>query len=137
MVKSRFIAFVGNLPYDVTIEKIKEFFQCLGEGIEVRMRFDKAGKFRGFCFVECPTNDQYQKLIKMHHLKLLGRKINVEISAGGGGNSETRKNKIKQKNEKISKYRKSLHESMKKSPSAKQHPTQVTKKAKVNHDTDA
>ena len=115
MVKNRFIAFVGNLPYDMKKEKIQEFFQCLGE-VEFRMNFDKEGKFKGFCFVECETNEQYQKLIKMHHLKLAGRKINVEISAGGGGNSSTRKEKIKQKNEKINKYRKSLHESIKKHP---------------------
>ena len=118
MVKNRFIAFIGNLPYDVTKEDIASFFQCLGD-IEIRMRFSEDGKFRGFCFIECSTNEQFQKLLKMHHLKLKGRKINIEMSAGGGGNSASRKQKIKQKNEKINKYRKSLHDIVSKIPATK------------------
>ncbi|OMJ65480.1 hypothetical protein SteCoe_38138 [Stentor coeruleus] len=111
MVKNKFIAFVGNLPYETTEEELKEFFKGLGE-LEIRMRYSKEGKSKGFCFVECKDNGQFQKLLKMHHLKLNGRKINIELSAGGGGNSKARKDKIIKKNEKITKFRQSLHENM-------------------------
>jgi RNA recognition motif. len=113
MVKNRFIAFVGNLPFDTTKEDLQSFLKCLGD-VEIRMNFEENGKFKGFCFVECSDNEQFQKLIKMHHLKVKGRKVNIELSAGGGGNSKSRKNRIKEKNQKIQKYRKSLHSIVKK-----------------------
>ena len=113
MVKSKFIAFVGNLPYETTEKDIKDYFSCL-EKFEVRMRFTPEGKSKGFCFVEVQDQSTFQKLLKLHHSKMSGRKINVELSAGGGGNSEKRKAKIKQKNQKITKFRKSVHEGAKK-----------------------
>ena len=113
MVKRKFIAFVGNLPYNTSEEDVKEFFKCLGE-VDIRMRHDEKGKFKGFCFVECGNNDQFQKLLKMHHLKLKDRKVNIELSAGGGGNSKARREKISKKNEKITKFRKSLHDGLQK-----------------------
>jgi nucleolar protein 6 len=39
--------------------------------------------------------------LKMHHTEILGRKINVEATAGGGGKSEARVKKIKEKNSKL------------------------------------
>jgi hypothetical protein len=39
--------------------------------------------------------------LKMHHTEILGRKINVEATAGGGGKSEVRVKKIKEKNSKL------------------------------------
>ena len=124
MVKNRFIAFMGNLPYDTKEESIQEFLKGIGK-VDVRMNYSKEGKFRGFCFVECCDNSQFQKLLKMHHTKLGGRKINVELSAGGGGNSSSRKQKISKKNLKIKKYRKSIHESLKKVSENKQ--TQISR----------
>lgn len=113
MVKSKFIAFIGNLPYDTTEDQIKSHFSCLSK-FDLRMRYTPEGKFKGFCFIEVQDQSLFQKLLKMHHSKLAGRKINVELSAGGGGNSASRKAKIKQKNDKITKFRKSLHEGAKK-----------------------
>ncbi|CAG9318743.1 unnamed protein product [Blepharisma stoltei] len=107
MVKKRFIAFIGNLPFDLTENDLKEFFSPI-EDIQIRMRHNKEGKFRGFAFAECTNNDQFQKLLRMHHLELKGRKVNIEMSAGGGGKSEARKQKIKKVNEKITKFRKTI-----------------------------
>lgn len=125
MVKSKFIAFVGNLPYETTQEDLEEFFKCLGK-VDIRMRHDESGKFKGFCFVECSENQQFQKLLKMHHLKVRGRKVNIELSAGGGGNSKDRKEKILKKNQKITKFRKALHDNVQKSKPS------VNKKPKKN-----
>lgn len=41
----------------------------------------------------------------MHHTILKDRKINVEISVGAGGNTEKRKEKIKEKNKLLRKQR--------------------------------
>jgi nucleolar protein 6 len=114
MVKKKFIAFVGNLPYEATDKDISDHFSFLGDRFELRMRYAPDGKSKGFCFIEVGDQNDYQKLLKMHHSKLLGRKINVELSAGGGGNSSQRKSKIKKKNEKFEKYRKSIHENAQK-----------------------
>lgn len=40
-------------------------------------------------------------MLRYHHTILNDRKINVEVTAGGGGNSETRKSKIKLENDKV------------------------------------
>ena len=38
--------------------------------------------------------------LRMHHTEIRNRKINVELTVGGGGNSEARIQKLKEKNEK-------------------------------------
>jgi len=109
MVKSRYIAFVGNLPFDTTEEELKDYFKCIGD-LHIRMRHSKEGKFRGFAFVECENNDQFQKLLLLHHQSFKNRKVNIELSAGGGGNSNSRKSKISKKNQKLLKYRQKIFE---------------------------
>ena len=41
----------------------------------------------------------------MHHTKIDGRKINVELTAGGGGKSEARMAKIQDKNAQVAQQR--------------------------------
>ena len=57
--------------------------------------------------------------LRMHHLELRNRKINVELTVGGGGNSETRKLKLKEKNEKKDERQKKRIEEDKKKKSGK------------------
>lgn len=97
----RFILFVGNLPYKVTEEDINTHFKnCKPSSI--RLRTDK-----GCAFVEYKNDDlkeskrQMDIALRLHKSTLGGRKINVELTAGGGGNSQDRKEKIKAKNEKL------------------------------------
>lgn len=122
MVKNKFIAFVGNLPYGATDKDISDHFNFLKDRFELRMRYTPEGKPKGFCFIEVQNQSDFQKLLKMHHSELLGRKINVELSAGGGGNSQSRKLKIKKKNEKFDKYRKSIHKSAQKFKESNKNP---------------
>ena len=44
--------------------------------------------------------------LRMHHTEIRNRKINVELTVGGGGNSEARIQKLKEKNEKVLEERK-------------------------------
>ncbi|AOA61761.1 40S ribosomal subunit biogenesis protein [Komagataella phaffii CBS 7435] len=101
----RFILFVGNLSFKCTEEDLKNHFKnCSPDTI--RPRLDK-----GFAFLEFKQDDvnvrkRMDIAISMHHTVLNDRKINVELTAGGGGNSTTRLEKIKGKNDKLLQERK-------------------------------
>ena len=109
MVKTRRIAFVGNLPYDCSREALQQFLSCAGE-IQIRLPTNKDGKPKGFAFVECDSNEGFQKLLRLHHQMFKGRRLNVELTAGGGGNSQARRAKIKRSNAKMQKFRQKLFE---------------------------
>ena len=90
----RYILFVGNMPYDVTEEQIKQHFKS-AEPSSIRIRQ------KGICFLEFSGENaaaQMHQALQLHHSTMKNRRINVEFSAGGGGNSAHRKDKIKQKN---------------------------------------
>jgi hypothetical protein len=42
-----------------------------------------------------------QRALRLHHTLLDNRRINVEVTAGGGGKSENRTAKIKMRNDKL------------------------------------
>ncbi|OMH80637.1 putative RNA-binding protein [Zancudomyces culisetae] len=93
-VKRRFLAFVGNLSYDTTREDIEKFFKA-ARPTSVRLITDKnTGKSKGFGFLEFRYSTDLDKALKFHKMELDGRKINVEFTVGGGGNSQNRKDKI-------------------------------------------
>lgn len=107
----RFIVFVGNLPYTATKEKIEKHFAAVHPK-SVRHLTDKAtGKSRGTAFVEFEGYDHMKTALRtMHHTTFEdgtkeGRKINVELTAGGGGNTKDRKAKIYEKNHKLTEQR--------------------------------
>ena len=49
---------------------------------------------RGIAFIEFPNSTLLQQALKLHHTDLDGRRINVELTAGGGGSGQVRKEKI-------------------------------------------
>lgn len=119
--KSRFIVFVGNLPYSATVPQIQEHFAAL-QPTAVRLLHEKTNpsKSRGIAFVEFAGYDHMKTCLRtMHHSTFTGtasnprtgktypdeRKINVELTAGGGGNTTARKDKIRAKNEKLNEER--------------------------------
>ncbi|KAI6247725.1 hypothetical protein HI914_04238 [Erysiphe necator] len=110
--KSRFIVFVGNLPYTATKDSIMSHFSKL-KPLSVRhlTKKEDSSKSRGIAFVEFENFDTHKTALKiMHHSifddgKSEPRMINVELTAGGGGNTEDRKTKIKVKNEKLNEER--------------------------------
>lgn len=118
----RFICFVGNLPFSATVEQIRDHFKKLEPNI--RLSTDKkTGRGRGFAFLEFDSYDKMKTCLKTYHHSVFnperegvaekdkkgsvdrGRKINVELTAGGGGKSGQRKDKIVAKNKKLEQER--------------------------------
>ncbi|KAI0119710.1 hypothetical protein F4814DRAFT_413051 [Daldinia grandis] len=115
--KVRFIVFVGNLPYTATPAQITAHFSAV-HPTSVRLLHDpRTRKSRGIAFVEFARYDHMKSCLKtMHHTTFTcaapgkagrpeERRINVELTAGGGGNTDHRKEKIRAKNEKLDEER--------------------------------
>jgi nucleolar protein 6 len=116
--KQRFIVFVGNLPYTASTSTIRSHFSKLAP-FAVRHSTDKStGRSRGFAFLEFEGYDRMKTCLKLYHHSLFDvggelssgkggrkcqtRKINVELTAGGGGGKSTaRRARIRGKNEKL------------------------------------
>lgn len=59
--QSRYIVFVGNLPFDIEIDGIKNHFNKAGPVKDVRIQLDRVtNKPRGFAFVEFNNEEEYQ-----------------------------------------------------------------------------
>ncbi|GAA5799657.1 hypothetical protein EDC94DRAFT_598140 [Helicostylum pulchrum] len=112
---SRYIVFVGNLPYATTVEELEKHFEHVEDIKSTRLLTDKAtGKPKGFAFMEFEHSKDLNKALAFHHTFFKKRQINVELTAGGGGNkSETRKEKLKVKNERLTEERAKKHEELK------------------------
>ncbi|KAJ2501212.1 hypothetical protein GGH96_002133 [Coemansia sp. RSA 1972] len=101
----RFIVFVGNLPFKSTVEEVREFMKTANP-TSVRLMTDKdTGKSRGFAFAEFGTAIDLKHALNFHHQWLGKKKINVELTAGGGGNSTTRKDKLDKRRKDLDKER--------------------------------
>ncbi|KAI9733363.1 MAG: hypothetical protein M1834_003447 [Cirrosporium novae-zelandiae] len=108
----RFIVFIGNLPYSTTKESIASHFDKVHPS-SVRLPTKKDdGKSKGFAFLEFEAYDRMKTCLNLYHHSLFDdgvshpRKINVELTAGGGGaKSEERRTKLKYKNERLNQQR--------------------------------
>ena len=108
----RFIVFVGNLPFTATTESITAHFAAV-HPVSVRnlTQKDDPAKSKGCAFVEFEGYDHMKTCLKAYHHsefddgKSAKRKINVELTAGGGGNTKVRKGKIAEKNVKLMEQR--------------------------------
>ncbi|TFB03652.1 hypothetical protein CCMA1212_004814 [Trichoderma ghanense] len=108
----RNIVFVGNLPYSATATSITAHFASL-KPVAVRCLTKKEDPkaCRGIAFVEFATaTHQRTCLDKFHHTMFDDgisppRKINIELTAGGGGKGQGRKDKIMEKNKKLDENR--------------------------------
>ncbi|KAF5368627.1 hypothetical protein D9758_002311 [Tetrapyrgos nigripes] len=106
--KSRYILFVGNLKYTTSVEAIQSHFSACDPPPTVRLLTPKVtsstktvAKSKGCAFLEFSHPHALQQALKLHHSQLDGRSINVELTAGGGGNSESRLKKVKERNSKL------------------------------------
>ena len=86
--------YVGNMPYGVTEEDLKQSFEAFGQVTSVTIIKDKmSGQSKGFGFVEMGSAEQGQAAISgMNGKELKGRKLNVnearprqDDQRGGGG----------------------------------------------------
>jgi RNA recognition motif-containing protein len=86
--------YVGNLPWGLSEEDLREAFEAFGEVASIKIIQDKfTGRSRGFGFVEMPTNEEGEAAISALNGKdLKGREIVVnqarprrDDDGGGGG----------------------------------------------------
>lgn len=135
--KSRFIVFVGNLPFTTTDASLQAHFKKLVP-FSLRHRTDpKTKKSKGFAFLEFENYDRMKTCLQLYHHSMFdpedkenggsgkgngkrARKINVELTAGGGGKASGRKEKIKAKNERLDEQRKRRNEARKKAEDRKE-----------------
>jgi RNA recognition motif-containing protein len=95
--------YVGNLPYNVVEEDLKEIFEEYGEVSSVKIISDKlTGRSKGFGFVEMDDDQEAKKAIdELNNAEISGRNIKVnesrpksndsrESRGGGGGGGHRR-----------------------------------------------
>lgn len=113
--KKRYILFLGNLPFTVKEEDVKSHFRCTGKDTikQVRMLTKKTGESKGCAFLEFNNKFSYWKALNLHHSVIAGRKINVEVTCGGGGNGEKRQKRLRERKSKFRKGRKKNIKKMK------------------------
>lgn len=97
----------GNLPFTATKADIEAHFAPLKPAsVRLLTQRDDPTQSRGIAFVEF---DHYSRmrtcLAKFHHTELGGRRINVELTAGGGGAAAPRMDKVRDKNRKLNEER--------------------------------
>lgn len=66
-------------------------------------------KSKGCAFLEFSAKTGLQQALKLHQSQLEGRLINVELTAGGGGKSESRISKLKERNKELHEQRVGFH----------------------------
>ena len=71
--------YIGNLPYEVTSEDLKEVFNDYGTVKGVHLPHDReTGRSRGFGFVEMGTEAEENKAIEtLDRAQWMGRKLKV------------------------------------------------------------
>ncbi|CAE6414241.1 unnamed protein product [Rhizoctonia solani] len=142
----RFILFVGNLPYTISKEQILEHFSECNPAPTIRLLTPKprsgksqtavqAAKSKGCAFLEFPSHGVMQIAIRKHHSELAGRRINVELTAGGGGNSDQRKGKLRTRNQTLNEQRKRGAERRTAKNSGPDYPGQPQSKLPTRHST--
>ena len=71
--------YVGNLPYQLTEDELKETFEEFGEVESAKIIMDKySGRSKGFGFVEMPNDEEAKQAIEsMNDSDVKGRNIRV------------------------------------------------------------
>ena len=84
--------YVGNLPFEVSEEELRELFEAQGAVVSAKVITDReTGRPRGFGFVEMEQDEDAQKAIQnLDGQDFKGRNLKVNIakpreSRGGGG----------------------------------------------------
>ena len=71
--------YVGQLPYTMTEDELKEMFSEYGEIASLNLIMDRySGQSKGFGFIDMPDNSEADKAIKaLNKTMLKGREIKV------------------------------------------------------------
>lgn len=84
--------YVGNLPYRMTDDQLRQEFEQYGQVASCTIIMDKAtGQSKGFGFLEMPSREEAEAAITgLNGREIQGRRLNVNEArprenAGGGG----------------------------------------------------
>jgi RNA recognition motif-containing protein len=89
--------YIGNLPYRVSEDQLKQSFEQYGTVTSCTIIKDKmTGQSKGFGFLEMPEHDEAEAAINgWNGRDLMGRKLNVNEArprtGGGGGGGAARR----------------------------------------------
>ena len=85
--------YVGNLPYTVSEEELRESFSTYGEVASLELISDKmSGRSKGFGFVDMPNNSEADTAIKaLNESPMGGRMIKVNQAEARGKRSSNNK----------------------------------------------
>lgn len=74
--------FIGNLPWSIDSEQLKEIFSKFGSIVEAVVITERhSGRSKGFGFVEFETEEAAQKAIdELNEKEIEGRKIFVNVA---------------------------------------------------------
>ena len=73
--------YVGNLPFSVTEDSLREMFEKFGEVQTIKLVTDReTGRPRGFGFVEMDNADADQAIKSLNNTELDGRNLKVNQS---------------------------------------------------------
>ena len=87
--------YVGQLPYSVTEEELREMFLQYGKVSSLNLIMDRySGQSKGFGFIEMPNNSEADQAIKgLNKSMLKGREIKVNQSDERRNKKKTFRNK--------------------------------------------
>lgn len=90
--------YVGNMPYSMNEDQLRELFGQYGEVTDVKVITDRdTGRPRGFAFLEMADDSAREAIDKLMDHEVDGRKLNVnearprEDRRGGGGGGGRRR----------------------------------------------
>lgn len=112
---NRFLVFVGGLPNNVTPNELQAHFKSASPD-HIRIRNEKHIAFLEFDGDKDPNSIQRRMdlaLLQTGTILRDGKRLNVELTVGGGGNSKERLEKLRKKNEKLQKETKERLDRMK------------------------
>ncbi len=69
--------YVGNLPFSVNSEKLKELFSAYSVEEANVISFKDTGKSKGFGFITLPDDQAEKAIQEMNEKEVEGRKLNV------------------------------------------------------------
>jgi RNA recognition motif-containing protein len=74
--------FVGNLPYRISEDELRQVFSEFGTVTDVRLISDRAtGRAKGFGFVEMSSADEANKAVEgLHGKEFQGRNLVVNVA---------------------------------------------------------
>lgn len=70
--------YLGNLPEDADQNTLMKKLKTFGDIKSIRMKTNKEGKSKGFCYVDLANQETLNKILLGKHLKVGGKELKIE-----------------------------------------------------------